>query len=120
MPRAAIELTHDEQLAHLRRRAAKSENVDTLRRVLSDAEELGWVARESLDVGAFVARLQDKIERIAPRAASKEKRLAASVHLTDRNAAMSPSIRMIVSPWTIDAEGVRGRVLYRADDVLPP
>jgi hypothetical protein len=121
MPRTAIQPTAAEQLARLRRRAAATDNAGTLAQIGRDAEELRWVAAESLyvEIDAFVARLQDKIERL-PGAASKPKRQAAAVHITDRNGAMSPSIRMIVSPWTIDAEGVRGRVLYRADDVPPP
>jgi hypothetical protein len=115
-------MTAAEQLARLQRRSAASENTETLRRILGDAQELSWIAPDSLDVGAFVARLTAKIERIAPsKDTTKPKRQAAQVPPTGRGASMSPAIDMRISEWTIDEHGNRSRVAWnRADGAVPP
>jgi hypothetical protein len=122
MPRSAAELTHAEQLARLRKRCAASENIETLRRIAEDAQELSWIAPDSLDVGAFVDRLRDKIGRLAPsKDTTKPKRQAAQVSPTGRGASMSPAIDMRISEWTIDEHGNRSRVAWnRADGAVPP
>jgi hypothetical protein len=101
-----------------------SESVDTLRRVLSDAEELLWVARSGLDVGAFIGRVRAKIDCLAPMspkaASERRKRRAAQVRTSDRVAAQSPGITMVVGKWETDENGVVGRVLWNSADGLSP
>jgi hypothetical protein len=121
MPRTAIQPTAAEQLARLQRRSAASENIETLQRILGDAQELGWIARESLDVGSFIDRVRRKIERLTPsKDATKPKRHAAQVKVADRSGAMSPAIQMVIGPWETDERGVLGRKLWNGGDQPPP
>jgi hypothetical protein len=114
--------TPAEKLADLRRRLASTENKETIRRILGDASELASVAPESLlgDLADFTDRVHSKLDHLAPAAPRtvSERRLAAAVHATDRNAA--PAISMRISTWTIDEFGNRSRVVYRADEPVPP
>jgi hypothetical protein len=88
MPRAAAELTHVEQLDRLRRRCAKTENVETLRHVLSDTGELASVAPELLlgDIADFTDRIYAKLDRLgiaAPKAVRNRKRPVQIVDVTE-------------------------------------
>jgi hypothetical protein len=115
-----VRLTHAEQLQALRQRCAASENIQTLRRVAEDAEELGWVAPKLCgEIDALVARLHQKIERITPAApGEKRKRQAARVNVADSRT-ISPMIEMKIGAWEIDEHGNKSRCVWNSEG-LPP
>jgi hypothetical protein len=121
MPRTGASLrrfpSDTDRLSGLRRRAAASENVDTLRRAISAALEIVWTAPELRgEIDGFVARINEKIERLA---ALRPKR----PHTGQPNGSVAgTTIRMVIGPWRVDARGVRSRVIWNANDgpVPPP
>jgi hypothetical protein len=57
-----------QELERLRRRLASSENVETLRRIAQQTDELRWVSPESIleAIASFTDRINDKVERLTP------------------------------------------------------
>jgi hypothetical protein len=104
-----------ETLARLRRRAAKTENVGTLRHIADETSDLAGIAPECLlsDVADFQDRIAAKIERLGGKAVSRRQQSA------DQPSRLAgPAIRMCVTPW-VEENGVRSRMIYSASDVPP-
>jgi hypothetical protein len=57
-----------QELERLRRRLASSENVETLRRIAQQTDELRWVSPESTlaTIADFFDRVSDKLDRLTP------------------------------------------------------
>jgi hypothetical protein len=121
MTRAAIDLTHAERLARLRRRCAMSGNVDTLARIIEDVAELQWVAPANMhaEIDAFIGRLRTKRERLAPLKAASPPKLRRIVQQPSGVTA-GMTIRMRISEWATDADGIRSRVIWNSADGLSP
>jgi hypothetical protein len=112
-------MNHAERLGSLRRRCAASEGFETLRRIAEDAQELSWVAPQSLrgEIADFIDRLRSKRERLA--GATAPKRLRAVQLPSHASAGMT--IQTTVGPWTTDEFGNRSRLVWNlADGPVPP
>jgi hypothetical protein len=104
-----------ERLTDLRRRAAASENIDTLRRTVGDAIDLGWTSPQLRgEIDAFIGRANEKIERLV---AVRPRRSHAR---QPNGGAPGVTIRMRISEWSTDARGIRSRVCWNSADGLSP
>jgi hypothetical protein len=105
-----------EILQRLRRRAAKTENLQTLRHIADEVSVLAGIAPESLlgDIGDLQDRLCDRVERLGGNAVPRRPRCVVhnSIH-------GSPQVRMIIEPWTVDEFGNQSRRIF-ADPNGPP
>jgi hypothetical protein len=105
-----------ETLERLRRRMAKTENLQTLRAIGDQTSELAAVCADEMlnAVAGFQDRIADKIEGLGGKAVPRRPRCV--VH----NLASGSQIRMAVSPWVSDAQGILSRTIYNAEDGAPP
>jgi hypothetical protein len=118
-------VTDRERLDHLRRRLAAAERVSVVARIQADVNAFAEYAPEPLLVE--IAELQDrcsaKAERLggdpAPKLSRKLRALCQSV-LPGAGATPGTSISMRIGGWTIDDNGVAGRVIWNAADGLRP
>jgi hypothetical protein len=105
-----------ETLQKLRKRACQTEVLGTLRSLADAASELAGIAEESLllEIADFQDRLAAKIERLGGTAVPRRSKTVAH-----NGAGISPQVRTIIGPWTVDEFGNQSRQIY-ADPDGPP
>lgn len=116
--------TDRERLDHLRRRLAAAERVSVVQRVQADVNVFSEGVNEGLlcDVADLQDRCAAKAERLGGAPAPKQSRKVALLLLLPRPSGgpPAPAIEMVIGPWTVDAEGVRGRQIWNRQDGMSP
>jgi hypothetical protein len=111
--------SHVEKLQGFRRRLAATEIAGTVRAIGEAASELALTAPEDLleDIGTFIDRVHEKLERIAPMTVPRVKSQHRSVGF---NAQGFSTITMRKSDWVTDSQGVQSRCVWNAADGASP
>jgi hypothetical protein len=106
-----------ETLQRLRKRAARTEILGTLRNLADETSELAAIAPESLlgDIADFQDRLAAKIEALGGIAVAKRSKTVAH-----NGAGISPQVTMTVSAWSVDEFGNQSRTISGVEDQAPP
>jgi hypothetical protein len=106
-------MTDAEMLERLRRRAAKTENLGTLRHIADETSDLAGIAPECLlsDIADCQDRIQTKILSLGGTPVPRRPR--GVVHNGVGN---SPQVKMIIGQWTVDEFGNRSRQVYADPD----